>query len=335
MTTEKAGAGAQAAMVLDVFETSGMARRERHEAWAHRDWPSLAPLYRTTPQEPFDIRSERLRLGDVVAQYVRITGKEWVRDGAVLRSWDPDHLMVAITLEGRAAGTLGRAGFATKAGDLHLVSLARQSAHVSTASRSIGLAIPRRMAADRGIDVEAVHGAVLNSTVSGLLTSHLLTVREAAARTAAASAPLIGRSAVDLLALALADSGRLAQGAPIGREGASVAARALIERELGSHALGAARLSRTLGISRSTLHRLFADHGGVQAYVRDRRLEAVRRALLDPACVEGIAMLADRFGFSDAAHLSRLFRSRYGMTPSECRGEAQMEMRRSSPDQGR
>jgi AraC-like DNA-binding protein len=327
----KPGAGAEAGMVFDRFDTSGVAPRERHEAWAHRDWPSMAPLYRTVPQEPFDVRSERLRLGEVVVQYVRVTGQEWIRDGAVLRSWDPDHLMVAITLEGRAAGTLGRRGFATKAGDLHLVSLARPSAHISTASRTIILAIPRRMAADRGIDVEAVHGAVLNGTMSGLLTSHLLTVRDGAARTAAASAPLIGRSAVDLLALALTDSGRVAQGAPVGREGALVAARALIERELGSDALGG-RLSRTLGISRSTLHRLFAEHGGVQAYVRDRRLEAVRRALLDPACVEGIAILADRFGFSDAAHLSRLFRSRYGMTPSECRGEAQMEARRPRPD---
>lgn len=332
MTADAAGTGAEAGMVLDLFETSAVARRERHEAWANRDWPSLAPLYRTTPQEPFDVRSERLRLGEVVVQYVRITGQEWVRDGAVLRSWDPDHLMVAITLEGQAAGTLGRAGFATKAGDVHLVSLARPSAHVSTASRTIVLAIPRRMAADRGIDVEAVHGAVLNSTVSGLLTSHLLTVRAAAARTAAASAPLIGRSAVDLLALALADSGRVQQGTPTGREGASIAARALIERELGSQALGAARLSRTLGISRSTLHRLFAEHGGVQAYVRDRRLDAVRRALLDPACTEGIAMLAERFGFSDPAHLSRLFRARFGMTPSECRGEAQLEARRQRPD---
>ena len=33
-------------------------------------------------------------------------------------------------------------------------------------------------------------------------------------------------------------------------------------------------------------------------------------------------MIAERLGFSDAAHLSRLFRSRFGLSPSDCRAEA-------------
>ena len=55
----------------------------------------------------------------------------------------------------------------------------------------------------------------------------------------------------------------------------------------------------------------------MQAYIRGRRLEAVRLALADPAAREPIYTLAERFGFSDAAHLSRLFRARYGLTPSD------------------
>jgi AraC-like DNA-binding protein len=48
----------------------------------------------------------------------------------------------------------------------------------------------------------------------------------------------------------------------------------------------------------------------------------VRRALLDPARDDPLYVLAERLGFSDAPHLSRLFRARYGLTPSAWRARA-------------
>ncbi|WP_163117306.1 helix-turn-helix transcriptional regulator, partial [Acinetobacter baumannii] len=87
-------------------------------------------------------------------------------------------------------------------------------------------------------------------------------------------------------------------------------ARKEVQAHLGSPTLTVANLCRKLGVSRSTLHRLFEAGGGVQAHIRDMRLEAARQALLNPDNVERIGDIAERLGFSDAAHLSRLFRAR-------------------------
>ncbi|HEX9931822.1 MAG TPA: helix-turn-helix domain-containing protein [Allosphingosinicella sp.] len=304
------------------FSMAGVPRRDRHEAWLHRDWPSLAPVYRTIPTEPFDVVSDRLRLDDLVLHYTTITAQQWIRDAAQLRSFDPDHLTVALTLHGLAHGEMGGEPFRTAAGDIQLADLSRASSHFSTGSRTIHLSIPREAAAQRGLDVAGLHGAVIRSGLSGLLGQHLLAIRETATQMAVEDGKLLGRGVLDLLGLAVAGSRRQPAPIAVGRDGLASAARALIERELGASILSIPRICSTLGISRSTLHRLFEAEGGVQAHIRRRRLESVRRALADPASFEPIHMLAERFGFSDAAHLSRLFRAEYGMTPSDCRAEA-------------
>ena len=103
------------------------------------------------------------------------------------------------------------------------------------------------------------------------------------------------------------------------RAAASHAARALIDAHLGSGNLTIKHLCRDLGLSRTSLHRLFEDEGGIQAYIRNRRLEAVHQALTRHDSEDAIQDLADRYGFSDASHLSRVFRARYGVSPSTYR----------------
>jgi AraC-like DNA-binding protein len=131
--------------------------------------------------------------------------------------------------------------------------------------------------------------------------------------------------------MAVAASGWPAPIGTDGKDGLAAAARAVIDGELGSTGLNATRLCQLLGVSRSTLHRLFEVDGGVQAYVRSRRLEAVRSVLADGGANEPLHLLAERFGFSDSAHLSRLFRSRFEMTPTEFRGRIRNEQPHKRP----
>jgi AraC-like DNA-binding protein len=128
---------------------------------------------------------------------------------------------------------------------------------------------------------------------------------------------------LDVLVLALKGASRTE--APGFREDPAtlvLRARNEVQAHLGSPSLTVNNLCRKLGVSRSTLHRLFEAGGGVQAYIRDMRLEAARQALLNPENLERIGDLAERLGFSDAAHLSRLFKARFGETPSDCRARA-------------
>ena len=307
---------------LRPYSSTDVAPQDRHEAWVNRDWPSLAPIYRTVPLEPFAVASESLRLGEIVVHYTAITGQRWIRDRAMLRSWAPDALTVALTLAGEAQGVMGERAFRTGPGSVQLCDLSQSSRHVSSASRTILVIIPRAVAAGRGLDAAALHGTVLHSGAAAMLAPHLLGLREIAPRLTVEEAAMLGGTFLDLLVLAATSQAGPAGAPASGRAASALLARQIIERRLGSPALTIANLCRELGVSRTTLHRLFDTEGGVQAYIRGRRLEAVRRALAEPAGVEPIHALAERFAFSDAAHLSRLFRTRYGLTPSDHRARA-------------
>ncbi|MCU4299053.1 helix-turn-helix domain-containing protein [Brevibacterium permense] len=69
------------------------------------------------------------------------------------------------------------------------------------------------------------------------------------------------------------------------------------------------------------LHDLFTDTDTtVSALIRDKRLERCRSDILDPALFSRtIASLAAANGFPDPAHFSRVFRARFGTSPSELR----------------
>jgi AraC-like DNA-binding protein len=304
------------------FSTEDVPPADRHDAWVNRGWPSLATVFRTLPLEPFAVVSESLRLGDIVVHYTAITAQRWIRDRAMLRSWGPDALTIALTLEGEAQGKMGERAFRTGPGSVQLCDLGQRSKHVSSASRTILVIVPRAVATARGLDVAALHGTVLHSGAATMLAPHLLNLREAAPTLTQAEGALLGRTFLDLLSVALAAPARPGEARVTGRSAAAITARHAIEHRLGSPALTVANLCRELGISRTTLHRLFETEGGVQAYIRGRRLEAARLALADPARAEPIYVLAERLGFSDAAHLSRLFRIRYGLTPSDHRARA-------------
>ena len=164
----------------------------------------------------------------------------------------------------------------------------------------------------------ALHGHVVAPEHAALLVSHLALLRGQAEHMPAASGPMLAQTILDLLSVSVAAS--FAE-RPVDRDrherALRVQLRDEIERNLGSPSLTVARLSRSLGVSRSTLYRLLQDEGGVQAYIRTRRLEKVAEALRREGGRGTISALAERWGFCDAAYLGRAFRETYGMTPGD------------------
>ncbi|MFK3676222.1 helix-turn-helix domain-containing protein [Microbacterium sp. NPDC090218] len=97
--------------------------------------------------------------------------------------------------------------------------------------------------------------------------------------------------------------------------------RAYIDRNLASTDLGPASIAAAHFISTRHLHGLFQEQGvTVSTWIRTRRLEQCRRDLLDPMLADRpVAAIAARWGFVDAAHFSRAFKSTFGVSPSEYR----------------
>jgi AraC-like DNA-binding protein len=100
-----------------------------------------------------------------------------------------------------------------------------------------------------------------------------------------------------------------------------------IGRDFSSPNLSAERVGLLLGITARQVHRLLDETAKTfYEHVLERRLVESHRLLTDPASAAlNVADIAVRVGFVDRSHFHRLFRTRFGDTPTGVRGTAVRE----------
>ncbi|MFF0449934.1 helix-turn-helix domain-containing protein [Streptomyces sp. NPDC004609] len=100
--------------------------------------------------------------------------------------------------------------------------------------------------------------------------------------------------------------------------------RDFVRRNLDDPALTPSAIAAAHHISANYLHRIFSDQRpSLAAWIRSQRLERLRRDLTDPRLnSHSITALAARRGFTNSAHVSRLFHRAYGTTPRDYRRQA-------------
>lgn len=299
------------------FATAGLPRQERYAAWLNRDWPRTSEIYRTEPTEPFDTFWQSAPLGEILFVYTRITGMRWERRRETIRASDFDPVIVNMMIAGHAEGDMDGRAFREAAGCFHFHDLARPSLHVSSASETYSVVLPRPLAEAWLAPLEGLHGLVVAPPASDMLLSHAREVHRALDRLTHAAAERLGRVFLELIAAALPED----RAGPDQGPAARLRARAMeqIERRIGGETITSERLGALLGVGRAELFDAFGDEGGVRGYVLRVRLERAQAALADLGRAEPIGNIAHRFGFTDASHLSRTFRARFGMTPREYR----------------
>ncbi|AQR73149.1 helix-turn-helix domain-containing protein [Sphingomonas sp. LM7] len=301
------------------YSTAGIAPEVRHEVWSDRGWPSIAALFESTPIGPFSTSAENIHLDGIAVSYSTGTARLLERTPERIAADRIDILGVGVLLEGEMHGVAQTREFEARAGEILLFDIAQPITMTMSIARSIQLGIPRAKAEAELGPLAGLHGLVIGREEAALLYGHLHKLSEALQRIPAEDAPRLARTLLDLLVLAVHASAGVERPEPEPTPGMAAKARAEIHANLESPSLSVASLCRRLKVSRSTLHRLFEKEGGVQTYIRASRLNAARIALLDPENEERIGAMAERLGFSDAAHFSRLFRTRFGETPSQCR----------------
>jgi AraC-like DNA-binding protein len=94
-----------------------------------------------------------------------------------------------------------------------------------------------------------------------------------------------------------------------------------IESRSGDPNLNAVTVAKTLGITPRYVHLLLEDTGkSFTHHVLERRLERATALLRDPRWrYRKIADIAAEAGFADLSYFNRVFRRRYGATPSAVR----------------
>ena len=182
------------------------------------------------------------------------------------------------------------------------------------------LKVSRRALSERVRNPDRFCAQVIDATsgTAGLFAAMVNQAQSRIDQLGGPAAETVGRQLLELLGLALDEA---TGGTPGDVSSVRAAHLARVERFIRDHlkdpALSPDLIAQGCGISKRYLHDLFKDvNGTVSQQIRDQRLTAARDRL---AASRGmtIAEVAYRFGFADQAQFSRLFKARFGITPSE------------------
>lgn len=148
--------------------------------------------------------------------------------------------------------------------------------------------------------------------LAGLFTTMAQQVEQITADQAGA---VLGRHLIELLALSLDQNSDAGAGSAV-RAAHLQRAETIILRNLANPDLSPGMVADACGISKRYLHEIFADQNSTVAQsIREKRLIAARDLLQMPT-PGPMSDVAYRFGFSDQAQFSRLFKAMFGQTPS-------------------
>lgn len=312
--------------VFQTVSSQAVAPEERYEFWTGNIIQGFDGLPPDSAQRR-DFRAVATSLACVSGEMHHVEGDAYsIRlRGATARSPAFDELALIFMLEGRARLVHdGGEEIEVGAGGFFLIDGTRPVSVQFSRHAFIQLDLSRPLleAIFPGATPppSAFHAALANSPLSGLLADHL----QQFPRLAATMPPGGQRALLDAsesFALTTIEAAfAIAKPAEGHRPaGLFAAAQRYIRRHLASGRLTPAAVAAAIGCSRSTLYRLFSANGlTVQGYVRELRLQQLNR-LLQGGSVEHIGTLAHRCGLHDTPNISRMFRSRFGISPSEAR----------------
>lgn len=311
-----------------LIRTSELSPARRREAWRELVCEALGPLeMRIDPDAPLHGEIEAGDVGSIGVGRVSTTTRHSVhRTSALVRRAGPEVHRLVLAVSGRPRVAQDDRALRLEPGQFTVYDFTR----------------PYDLDYDGAVELAVFtlpHGSL--SLPFDALTQLTAVPIDGTAGTGALAASLLGRVAAeqgtykpasasrlstvmtDLVSAALAE--RLDEPDVVAYESQErllvLRVRAFIEQNLSDLRLDPAAVAAAHHLSVRHLHRLFeAEHTTVAAWIRHRRLERCRTDLADPALRHHpVSAVAARWGLTDAAHFSRLFRRTYGLSPTEHR----------------
>jgi AraC-like DNA-binding protein len=249
------------------------------------------------------------------------------RTPKLIRVSDPELFKIAVQLRGHTVFSQGDREAALAPGDFTLEDLSRpcQLADRDDEHGVLAVMFPRTLLPLRRDELERLTSVPISGR-DGLgapissLARHMVRHLEGYSPTEGAR---LAAGLMDLLIVALAERlDRVPTLAPATRRRALLASvQSFIDQRLGDAELTPSVIAAAHHISLRYLYKLFeTEQATVAGWIRQRRLERCRRDLLDPTLGDwSVIAIAARWGFTNGAHFSRVFRAAYGLPPAEYR----------------
>lgn len=306
------------------FSTTGLPKHERFDAWCiqHKGVLDIEP-----PADrgiSFDVEMHIAQVGSVAIGRRTWLNKERRMAHRVcrceqrLRNDDLDYYVLQLQRTEITEGLAGKRSVNAGAGALLLLDRARTTDLVVTLGETICMVVPRTLL-DR--DLTTLHCEVLHGELSSLVADYMSSLYERLPRLTSADVPCVAHVTTQLLRACLQpDADTLAEA---DSELATVRRRRVqrfINANLYDPDLGVGKICQMVGISRSTLYRMFESGSGVAHFIQRKRLSKAREALVNVATPRRrISEIAQHHGFTSDKNFSRVFKDAFGYTPREAR----------------
>lgn len=277
----------------------------------------IAPAF---PDRPFAATYDSYHLGDILIGLGNFDATMFTRSLDKAQRDGLDYVLIQVYTAGGYTGHLDDRPVTVHPRDLVTLDMTRETRTVSLPSSNITVLLPRDLVKSRQIPHGLMTGGPRGAVLGGMLADHLIGLSQRLP-----TMPLSTGAAAAVATLALYEAAldpieeMLEAAAEPQRDLLFQRVRRLIDARITSGKIDIASLAADLGVSRSTLYRLFEPQKGVEAFITERRLAHVRRALSDETDTRRIGTIAAAYGFDDHSNFSRIFKRRYGQTPADLR----------------
>nr|WP_197973113.1 helix-turn-helix domain-containing protein [Streptomyces gossypiisoli] len=316
----------EGSFVGDVLTTATVPAHQRRAYWREALSRTFGAVDMSVPREVNSGSIRTAPLGRLQVTTVDGDRLEARRIPRLIAQGDEEqYVVVTLLSKGDARLEQDTRDVALRQGEVFIYDMARPVRLIfGDCFQTKSLVVPRQILGLSESDLRHLTASPVRSgtTLGGLLSTCLARLADEAGTYPAHTGESIARNVVDILTV-LADErlGRISTGTPSGDAALLLRIRAFIGRHLEDPDLTPKSIAHAHHISVRYLHKLFErEDTTVSRWIQSRRLEACLRDLGRRENTGlTVAAVAHRWGFTSAAHFSRVFRAAYGMSPSEWR----------------
>lgn len=323
----------------------------RFEVWRDRMTRTLGPMDLSTDDPArFHATMSRERLGIVHVFALTVSPFRGRRTAKMIREFDPETFLLILPVRGHVHIRENRTDTELRRSELALCGTSHprelRICPDGATARGVVATFPYAMLPLHLQEEKRLRTVSGRDGIGSLLSDFLTSLGTGSSGYRPADAPRLGTILIDLLSTQLAHQLDPVRSLPAEKHKHAMLAEVLafIQRNLSDPELTPASIAAAHNISLRQLHRLFqSQETTVAGWIRACRLDRCRHDLADSLLSRlPIHAIAARWGFSNAAHFTRLFGNRYGVSPQDYRTAQMRELAvgtigrsMSEPSQGR
>lgn len=311
-------------MIPAKFSTANIAPCDQADAWHRWFWPVFDIRPKDSPDDRyFPARNEVWNLGGLIVSRIIAPAATAVRTRANLGQAPIDHWVLGCCRKGMTTIQTDRAIVKAATNKPYLWSLGEASYSTRTQVDRVQILLPRDRFPEIRSQIDALCGSILDGPSAAVLGEYLSALSRWLASVPPEAIPRIAASVHNMISACLVPNADNVERAEADMNGFHFdRVRRAVLMHLRSPSLGPGVLCKLVGISRSSLYRLFMYEGGIMCYIQRQRLLQAHAVLSDPLNRQTILAVSEDLCFSDASSFSRAFRREFGLSPSDVRAAA-------------